>query len=295
MALTEARQHPFSMAAIQPARLAGRWRRYKHLAFGLLILLPFLLFVLFADVLATHDPIKISAKESFEPPSAAHWFGTDEMGHDVYSRVVHGSRVSLTAAVVTILCATAIGVVTGVIAGYRGGRIERLIMSIGDMVLSFPSLMLAMAVAAALGPSLMNSMLAVAAVWWPIYTRLMRGLTLQIKHSGYVEAARAGGASAFHIIRRHILPNALSSLNVRVSLDLGYAVQTLASLGFIGLGAAAPTPEWGAMVSWGRTYFLTFWWVGGFPALAIVLVVIGTSLVGDALNDLWNPSLVEND
>jgi len=164
-------------------------------------------------------------------------------------------------------------------------------MGVGDMVLSFPNLVLAMAVAAALGPSLRNSMLAVAAVWWPIYTRLMRGLMLHLKHEGFVEAARVCGGSSLYIIRRHILPNSLSALNVRVSMDLGLAVLVLASLGFIGLGVSPPTPEWGAMVSWGRTYFLTYWWIGVFPALAIMLAVIATNLLGDALNELWNPYL----
>src|SRR5581483_9008719 len=136
--------------------------------------------------------------------------------------------------------------------GYWGGTVDRVLMSIADMVLSFPSLILAIAVAAALGPSLINSMLAVAAVWWPIYTRLLRALTMQIKNQLYVEASRASGARVLYIIRRHILPNSISAVNVRFSLDLGYAVQTLASLGFLGLGVSAPTPEWGAMVSWGR-------------------------------------------
>lgn len=277
------------------ATLGGLWRRYRSMSVGIVLLTPFILFALVPNLFAPYEPLKISVKETFEPPSPSHWFGTDELGRDVFSRVVYASRLSLSAALITILIATVIGVITGVIAGYWGGVTDRVIMSIADMVLSFPSLILAMAVAAALGPSLLNSMLAVAAVWWPIYTRLMRALTMQLTTQLYVEASRASGANAFYIIRRHILPNSVSAINVRLSLDLGYAVITLASLGFLGLGVSAPTPEWGAMVSWGRTYFLTYWWIGAFPSIAIVLVVVGTSLLGDSLNDLWNPNLEGSD
>ncbi|MGQ0567989.1 MAG: ABC transporter permease [Armatimonadota bacterium] len=280
-----------ALASMWSARLQLTWRRYKRLALGGLILLPFVLFALFPGLISPFDPLKISVKDTYEPPNAAHLFGTDELGRDVFSRVVYGARISLTAAVITIVFASGIGVALGVVAGYWGGWADRIITGIGDMVLSFPSLILAMGVAAALGPGLSHSMMAVAAVWWPIYARLMRGMTLHLKHEGYIDAARCTGGHALYIIRRHLLPNALSALNVRISLDLGIAVQVLASLGFIGLGASAPTPEWGAMVSWGRTYFLTYWWIGVFPTLAIVLVVIGTSLLGDALNELWNPYL----
>lgn len=158
-----------------------------------------------------------------------------------------------------------------------------------DMVLAFPTIVLAMAVGTALGPSLSSAVLALVAVWWPLYARLTRGLTLQLKQQEYVAASRALGAGPWHIILKHILPNSLSSLLVRFSLDLGFAVLTLASLGFIGIGVSAPTPEWGAMVNWGRTYFLTEWWIAGFPALSITLVVVGAMFVGDALNDLLDP------
>ncbi|HBY98640.1 MAG TPA: D,D-dipeptide ABC transporter permease [Chloroflexi bacterium] len=274
-----------------PSRLLALRRRYAPLAFGLLILLPFVLFAIAPGLFAPYDPLKTSIRERFEPPSWEHWFGTDELGRDVYSRVVHGARISLSTGVLTIFFASVVGVVAGVIAGYWGGVPDRSIMSLVDLVLAFPSIILAMAVAAALGPSLLHSMLAVAAVWWPVYARLMRALTLHLKGEAYVEASRSIGGDSRHIILRHIIPNALSSLNVRISLDLGYAILVLASLGFIGLGASAPTPEWGAMIAWGRSYFLTEWWIGAFPGLAITLVVIGTTFLGDALNDLWNPTL----
>lgn len=203
-------------------RLRMRWRRYLPLAFGLVILLPFLLFALFPDFFAPYDPVKTSIRSRFTPPSREHWFGTDELGRDVYSRVVYGARLSMGTGLLTIVFASVIGVAAGVIAGYWGGSLDRVIMSVVDMVLAFPTIILAMAVAAALGPSLLHSMMAVAAVWWPVYARLMRGLTLRLKHEAYVEASQAIGGNPTHIIVRHIVPNALSALNVRISLDIGY-------------------------------------------------------------------------
>ncbi len=267
------------------------WRRYRPLALGALFLLPFVLFAIAPGVFAPYDPIKTSVKDRLQPPSTEHWFGTDELGRDVYSRVVYGARISLTSASITIAIACVVGVIAGVMAGYLGGWAERGIMIGTDMVLAFPRIILAMAVAAALGSGIRNAMLAMAAVWWPLYARLLRGLTLRIKEEEYVQAGYAIGGSGYHVIRKHILPNTVSAIIIRISLDLGFAVLLLASLGFIGLGATAPTPEWGTMVSLGRIYFLTEPWIGIFPALAITLVVIGTTLLGDALNDLWNPTL----
>lgn len=268
----------------------GKWinraRRNKGLYFGVLLLLPFLLFALLPNVFATHDPIKTSIRELYTPPNAEHFFGTDELGRDVYSRVVHGARISLASASIIIAIAGVIGVALGTVAGYWGGWIDRIIMTLVDLVLAFPSLILALAVSAALGPGLRSAIIAAAAVWWPVYARLLRGITLQLCEMEFVTAARAMGASAPRIILRHILPNAVYAIIVRVSIDLGLAVLLLASLSFIGLGASAPTPEWGAMVAWGRLYFLTDWWIGGFPALAITLVVVAITMLGDGLNDL---------
>lgn len=256
------------------------------LAAGAALLLPFLLFALLPGVFATHSPIKTSIRELYQPPGAEHFFGTDELGRDVYSRVVHGARISLASASLIIGIACAIGVVLGTIAGYWGGASDRVIMTLVDLVLAFPSLILALAVSAALGPGLRSAIIAAAAVWWPVYARLLRGITLQLAEMEFVTAARALGASTPRIVLRHILPNAIYAIVVRVSIDLGLAVLLLASLSFIGLGASAPTPEWGAMVAWGRLYFLTEWWIGGFPALAITLVVVAITMLGDGLNDL---------
>lgn len=265
------------------------WFRSLNFIIGILLLTPFILAAIQPAIFSTHNPLKTSIREMIQPPDAKHWFGTDELGRDVFSRVVHGARVSLPAASITILIACTIGVIAGVAAGYWMGWIDKVIMIFTDMLLAFPRIVLAMAIGAALGPSLRSAVLALAVAWWPVYARLVRSLTLQIKEQAYVEAADALGAKPLHTIRKHILPNALSAIIVRISLDLGLAVLTLASLGFIGIGVNAPTPEWGAMVSWGRIYFLTEWWIGGFPIIAITLVVIGTTFLGDALNDLFNP------
>lgn len=263
-------------------------RRSPELLAGLLLLLPFLLFALLPGVFATHDPIKTSIRELYAPPNADHFFGTDELGRDVYSRVVYGARISLVSAALIIGIACLIGVVLGTIAGYWGGWSDRMIMTLTDLVLSFPPLILALAVSAALGSGLRSAIIATAAVWWPVYARLLRGLTLQLAEMEFVTAARAMGASSPLIIIRHILPNAVYAIIVRVSLDLGLAILLLASLSFIGLGASAPTPEWGAMVAWGRLPFLTEWWIGGFPALAITLAVVGITMLGDGLNHALN-------
>ena len=283
----ESKRQPTETVGRPTARRLTRW---GSLALALVFLLPFLLFALAPGVFAPYDPLKTAVAERLQPPSSQHWFGTDELGRDVYSRVVFGTRDSLVSASLTIALACTIGVMGGVVAGYVGGWADRIIMTAADMVLAFPRIILAMAVAAALGSGIRNAMLAMAAVWWPVYARLMRGLTLQMKQEEFVLASYAIGGSGLHIIRKHILPNTLSSIVIRISLDLGFAVLLLASLSFIGLGASAPMPEWGTMVSLGRIYFLTEPWIGFFPALAITLVVIGTTLAGDALNDLWRPA-----
>ncbi len=266
-----------------------RWLRHSHLYGGVLLLLPFALFIIAPSAFTPYDPLKTSVMQRLQPPSAEHRFGTDELGRDVFARVVYGARISLPSAFITIVFAAVVGVFAGVTAGYFGGRLDRAIMIVADMVLSFPRIPLAMLVASALGPGIRNAMLSVGIVWWPLYARLVRGLTLRLKQEEYVEAARAIGAGSFHIVRRHILPGAFSSINVRFTLDLGFSVLILASLGFVGLGASAPAPEWGTTVSVSRVYFLTEWWIGFFPGVAITLVVIGTTLLGDALNDLLNP------
>jgi len=241
--------------------------------------------------LALADPLKVDMEQKLRPPSRAHPFGTDELGRDLFSRVVHGTRLSLLAAAVVVGIAMALGVPVGMVAGYAGGRLDEVLMRITDVFLAFPSLILAMAVAAVFGPGLRNAVLAVAIVWWPTYARLMRAVTLVGRGLDYVDAARAMGASNRRIIARHLLPNSLSPLLVRASMDAGRAVLMTAGLSFIGLGAQPPVPEWGAMVARGRDFFLDSWWYSMFPGLSIYVTVLAFSLFGDSLRDMLDPRL----
>ena len=224
-----------------------------------------------------------------QPPSAAHWFGTDEVGNDVYTRVVLGARVSLQIGLVITVIAALIGVPLGIVAGHLGGTAGELIMRVTDVFLSVPALILALAVVGALGPGILNAMLALALVWWPGYVRLVQSKTLALTQVTYVEAARAMGAGRLRIVFRHILPNCMSPIVVKASMDMGLAILGAASLGFIGLGAQPPFPEWGAMISHGRNYLPTWWWYSAFPGVAIYLTVLGFNLLGDGLRDLLDP------
>ena len=231
----------------------------------------------------------VHLERKLQAPGPAHWFGTDEVGNDVYTRVVLGARISLWIGLVITLGGMAIGVPLGVIAGYAGGALGEAIMRVTDMFLSVPSLVLALAVVGALGPGILNAVIAISLVWWPGYVRLVQGKTLALTQEVYVEAARAMGTGRIRIVFRHVLPNALSPVIVKASMDMGTAILTAASLGFIGLGAQPPYPEWGAMISIGRNYLPTWWWYSAFPGLLIYLTVLGFNLLGDGLRDLLDP------
>ena len=227
--------------------------------------------------------------QKLQPPSARHWFGTDEVGNDVYTRVVLGARVSLQVGLVITLIALAIGVPLGMIAGYLGGVSGEVIMRVTDLFLSVPGLVLALAIVGALGPGIVNAMIALSLVWWPGYVRLVQAKALALRSEVFVEAARAVGTGRLRILCVHILPNCLSPITVKASMDMGLAILAAASLGFIGLGAQPPIPEWGAMISHGRNYLPTWWWYSAFPGLAIYLTVLGFNLIGDGLRDLLDP------
>jgi peptide/nickel transport system permease protein len=231
----------------------------------------------------------VHLEQKLQPPSAAHWFGTDEVGNDVYTRVVLGARVSLEIGLIITVLAALLGVPLGIVAGYLGGAVGETIMRVTDVFLSVPALVLALAVVGALGPGILNAMLALSLVWWPGYVRLVQGKTLALAQETYVEAARAGGAGRVRVVFLHILPNCVSPIVVKASMDMGSAILAAASLGFIGLGAQPPYPEWGAMISHGRNYLPTWWWYSAFPGLAIYLTVLGFNLVGDGLRDLLDP------
>jgi peptide/nickel transport system permease protein len=244
-----------------------------------------------APQIAPQDPLAMAPAIRLAPPSAAHWFGTDDGGRDILSRIIYGTRSSLVTALGILALASIIGTAVGLLAGSVGGWVDEILMRITDMFLAFPALVLAMGLAATLGPSLLNAMLATALVWWPWYARLVRGQALHLKHEAFVEAARIAGASGLRIAIHHILRNCLTPIIVQMSLDVGYAILTLSSLSFIGLGAQPPTPEWGSMVSVGRDYFLDQWWMVTFPGLAIFLSVMAFNLLGDGLQEALSPRL----
>ena len=223
------------------------------------------------------------------PPSAAHWFGTDEVGDDVLTRVIIGARVSLKIGLIITGIAILIGVPLGLIGGLVGGGTDEVIMRFTDVFLSVPGLILAIAIVGALGPGIQNAMLALSLVWWPGYVRLVQAKTLSLKNSIYVDAARSMGASNMRIVFVHILPNCSSPIVVKASMDMGLAILGAASLGFLGLGAQPPFPEWGAMISYGRNYLPDWWWYSFFPGMCIFLTVLGFNLMGDGLRDILDP------
>jgi peptide/nickel transport system permease protein len=245
--------------------------------------------MIFAPWLVPQDPNAINLAERLQAPSAAHWFGTDEVGRDLFSRVIIGSQQSVAAGLAVVLLAGVSGSLLGCLSGVLGGRSDAVIMRLMDIMLSIPSLVLTMALAAALGPSLFNAMLAIAIVRIPFYVRLARGQTLVVKQHTFVEASRTFGASRWHLISWHILRNALPPLVVQASLDIGSAILMAATLGFIGLGAQQPTAEWGAMVAVGRNYVLDQWWYCTFPGAAILITAVGFNLFGDGVQDLLDP------
>ncbi|MCF2473411.1 D,D-dipeptide ABC transporter permease [Citrobacter braakii] len=255
---------------------------------GVIIVLILLLMVL-SPWITPHDPNAINLSARLLPPSAAHWFGTDEVGRDLFSRVLVGSQQSVVAGLVVVGIAGGLGSLLGCLSGVMGGRADAIIMRIMDIMLSIPSLVLTMALAAALGPSLFNAMLAIAIVRIPFYVRLARGQTLVVRQFTYVQAARTYGASRWHLISWHILRNSLPPLIVQASLDIGSAILMAATLGFIGLGAQQPSAEWGAMVAIGRNYVLDQWWYCAFPGAAILITAVGFNLFGDGIRDLLDP------
>ncbi len=226
-----------------------------------------------------------------KPPSMDHFFGTDALGRDILTRVVFGARMSIRIGLSVLAIALVIGVPLGLVAGYFGGRISDIIMRVSDIFLSFPSLLLPLTIAAALGPSITNAMIAIAVAWFPWYVRIVRAQVLTVREQLYVEAARSIGVSRFSILVKHILPNSMSSVVIQASMDMGYTILTAAGLSFIGVGARPPTVEWGLMITDARAYFLDFWWTVTFPGLAIFATVLAFNLVGDGLRDILDPKV----
>lgn len=257
---------------------------------GSIILLFFIVIALLAPVIAPYSIETMNMESRFLPPSAAHWLGTDEFGRDILSRMMYGGRVSLMMGLVAVSIAGITGVILGVISGYFR-RIDIYIMQLMDILLAFPSLLLAISIIAILGVGLTNAMIAVAISVIPSYVRVVRGAVLSIREKEYVEAVKALGVSDFNIIVKHILPNVMSPVIVLSTLQFGTSILSAASLSFLGLGAQPPTPEWGAMAYVGKSFLLQAWWMSLFPGLAIMLVVLGFNLLGDGLRDALDPRL----
>lgn len=256
---------------------------------GVFLCLLWVVLALFAPLLAPYSPTAENvATLQFKPPSLAHWFGTDQLGRDVLSRVLYASRISISAGLITVLVSFGVGILFGGIAGYVGGLTDDIMMRFSEMVQAFPPLILAMVIAAALGPNITNSIFAMAIIWWPNYARLTRSIVLQVKENDYVTAGRIMGASHLRILFKEILPNSVGSLIVMCTLDLGNAILMFSGLSFLGLGVQPPVPEWGAMVSEGVRNF-DKWWISTFPGLAIFMVAIGANFVGDGLRDFLDP------
>src|SRR3569623_1337458 len=256
---------------------------------GLLIVTLLVLASMFAPWLSGQSPIAQDLANRLAPPSAAHWFGTDELGRDIMARTLYGARVTLTIVVLVSVLVAPIGLAVGTVAGYMGGWIDSALMRITDVFLAFPRLVLALAFAAALGPGIENAVVAISLTAWPAYARIARSETLAIAHSDFIQAAVLQGASTWRILFRHIVPLCLSSVIVRLTLDMAGIILTAAGLGFLGLGAQPPTAEWGAMVSSGRDVILDQWWVATIPGLAIFIVSLGFNLLGDGLRDVFDP------
>ena len=256
---------------------------------GTAIVFAIILLGIIAPLIAPYDPLQIDLPSRLQAPSFSHIFGTDEMGRDVFSRVIFGARISIQVGLTIVVLAAVIGTIVGSIAGYLGGKVDQVVMGLTDIMLSFPSMVLAMALAAALGASLFNTMLAISVVKIPVYVRIVRGQVLSLKEQQYVKASRTFGASSFWIISRHIILNSITPVLIQMSLGIGEAIVTAASLSFIGLGAQPPAPEWGAMISTARVYALPEWWYVTFPGIAIFITVVGFNLLGDGVRDILDP------
>jgi peptide/nickel transport system permease protein len=294
---TNEQQRPLELSPsrLDAVRRSRFLRTLRASPFGLLGVLMLLIVAVAAAVpglLTEYDPIKLMLQDKFLPPSATHWFGTDDVGRDVYTRVVYGARVTLLSTLMVLALAAGIGTLVGAVAGFYGGWTDTAVMRVTDMFLAFPSLILALAINAALGRGLTQAMIAVAISWWPSYARLVRGQVLATKQEEFVTAARVMGATPSSLIGRHILLNSFPPILVRMTLDIGFIALTTAGLSFLGLGVEPPTPEWGRMVADGRSFLLDQWWWTTFPGLALFLLVVGSNLTGDVVREALDPSLV---
>lgn len=259
---------------------------------GLIIIMGLVVSAVLAPVIATSDPLEQDLNSRLAPASKDHWLGTDRMGRDNFSRVIYGTRITLYIVCLVLVISAPIGLLVGCSAGYLGGNIDMILMRITDIFFSFPRLILALAFVAALGAGLENAIIAISLTAWPAYARVARAETLTVRNMDFIAAVRIEGAGAWHIIFKHIFPLALPSVIVRATLDMAGVILTAAGLGFLGLGAQPPTPEWGAMISVGRQNILDQWWVAAVPGMAIFIVSLGFNLLGDGLRDILDPKSI---
>lgn len=265
---------------------AIHWTRANPLeavSTGLLVF--FLVCMLLPSLLTSHDPYELRPGERLQAPSLDHWLGTDEMGRDLWSRIVYGSRVTLASAVGLVMLAALFGGLVGLVSGYYGGLLDEVIMRVTDLFLAFPRLVLTIAIVSALGRGMLNAVLAFSVVWWAQYARLMRAQTLVVRQKEFVLGAVAVGQSDVKIVWSHLAPNCLSPVFVKATMDVGLAVLLLSSLSFLGLGVQPPIPEWGGMIATGRKYLLDYWWYATFPGVAIYLAVLAINILGEWLKE----------
>lgn len=284
----EAAEHP---SAVLPFQSPGSWLgavvRHPMLCLTGALVLLWLYIMLFPGTIAHDSPINLNMVQEFQAPAAAHPFGTDEAGRDLFSRIVFGARNSLGMAFAIVLPAAAFGVLLGAVAGYTGGRTDYLIMRIVDVFFAFPYFVLAMATASALGRGIVSLVIALLIIWWPGYARFVRGMVLVLREQQYVESARAMGVGNLGILRRHILPFVAAEINVRVTQDVGFALIGVTSLSYLGLGAQQPTPEWGLIIAGSQSYLMGSWWYLVIPGVTIAVATLSFSLFGDALSDAF--------
>jgi len=287
--LTESPASRMQASAGRAYRAGGQLLRNPLAVVGGLIILLLIVTAAAAPLIAPASPFGQDLANRLMPPSSAHWMGTDELGRDIFSRVIYGARITLMIVALVAIISAPLGLVIGAVAGYFGGWTDRILMGVTDVFLSMPKLILALAFVAALGPGIENAIIAIAITAWPAYARIARAETLTFRNSEFVAATRLLGASHGRIILRHVLPLCTSSMIIRVTLDMAGIILTAAGLGFLGLGAQPPLPEWGAMISRGRVFILDQWWVATMPGFAIIIVSLGFCFLGDGLRDALDP------
>lgn len=280
---------PVSRRQAQLGQYYRQWRalRQNPLALiGLFIVVALLIIAATAPWIAPYDPIAQNLDGRLLPPSAAHWFGTDALGRDIFSRILYGTRLTLAIVMLVVISVGPVGLLIGTVSGYFGGVIDTILMRVTDVFLAFPRLVLALAFVAVLGPGIENAVIAIAFTAWPPYARVARAETMVIRNADYIAAVRLQGASQLRVILKHVIPMCIPSVIVRTTLDMAGIILIAAGLGFLGLGAQPPSPEWGAMIASGREFIFDQWWVAAFPGIAICLVALGFNLLGDGLRDV---------